>query len=88
MYYVNKFGNFMAAVFMPIVPALITGGMILAFKNLLVNYFGVAMDSGTAVILTSIFSAAFTFLPVYIGFTMATFKNGTNHGRIFRRTVS
>ena len=71
MYYVNKFGNFMAAVFMPIVPALITGGMILAFKNLLVNYFGVAMDSGTAVILTSIFSAAFTFLPVYIGFTMA-----------------
>ncbi len=61
----------MAAVFMPIVPALITGGMILAFKNLLVNYFGVAMDSGTAVILTSIFSAAFTFLPVYIGFTMA-----------------
>ncbi|WP_312432875.1 PTS transporter subunit EIIC [Lacrimispora sp.] len=71
MYYVNKFGNFMAAVFMPIVPALITGGMILAFKNLLVNYFGVAMDSGTAVILSSIFSAAFTFLPVYIGFTMA-----------------
>ncbi|MGV3466579.1 MAG: PTS transporter subunit EIIC [Heyndrickxia sp.] len=71
MYYVNKFGSFMASVFMPIVPALITGGMILAIKNLLVNYFGVSMNSGTAVIMSAIFSAAFTFLPVYIGYTMS-----------------
>ena len=34
MYWVTKFGNFSAAVFMPIVPALITGGLILAIKNL------------------------------------------------------
>ena len=71
MYYVNKFGSFMATIFMPIVPALITGGMILAIRNLLINYFGVSMDSGTAVIMTAIFSAGFTFLPVYIGFMMA-----------------
>lgn len=71
MYYVNKFGSFMATIFMPIVPALITGGIILALRNLLINYFGVDMESGTAVILNAIFSAAFTFLPVYIGFTMA-----------------
>ncbi|GAA0753267.1 PTS transporter subunit EIIC [Clostridium sartagoforme] len=71
MYYMNKFGNFMAAVFMPIVPALITGGMILSIRNLLINYFGVGMDSGTAVVMGAIFSAAFTFLPVYIGYTMA-----------------
>ncbi len=71
MYYVNKFGSFMAAIFMPIVPALITGGMILAIRNLLINYFGVSMESGTAVIMTAIFSAGFTFLPIYIGYTMA-----------------
>lgn len=40
MYYLNKFGNFVAPIFMPVVPAMITGGMILAIKNLLVNYFG------------------------------------------------
>ena len=42
MYWVTKFGNFSAAVFMPIVPALITGGLILAIKNLLVNYLGMS----------------------------------------------
>jgi PTS system beta-glucosides-specific IIC component len=67
----NKFGNFMAAVFMPIVPALITGGMILSIRNLLINYFGFGMDSGTAIVMGEIFSAAFTLLPVYIGYTMA-----------------
>lgn len=71
MYYVNKFGNFMAAIFMPVVPALITGGLILSIRNLLVNYFGVSVDSGTAKVLLAIFSAGFTFLPVYIGYTMA-----------------
>ena len=44
MYWVTKFGNFSAAVFMPIVPALITGGLILAIKNLLVNYLGMSTD--------------------------------------------
>ena len=33
LYYVNKFGNFCAGIFMPIVPALITGGLILGFRN-------------------------------------------------------
>lgn len=47
MYYLNKFGNFVAPIFMPVVPAMITGGMILAIKNLLVNYFGMGVDSGT-----------------------------------------
>lgn len=71
MDYLNQFGNFMAAVFMPIVPALIAGGIILAVKNLLINYFGMDLESGTAVIIDAIFNAAFTFLPVYIGYTMA-----------------
>ena len=65
-YYLLKFSNFIAPIFMPIIPALITGGMILAIKNLLVNYFGVSVDSGTAQWMLNIFDAAFKFLPVYI----------------------
>lgn len=72
LYYINKFGNACAAVFMPIIPALITGGLILAIKNLLVNYFGLAVDSGTAKICLAIFSAGFSMLPVWIGWTLAS----------------
>lgn len=71
LYYVNKFGNFCAGIFMPIVPALITGGLILAIKNLLVNYFGMSTDSGTAKICLAIFSAGFSMLPVWIGYMLS-----------------
>lgn len=71
LYYLNKLGNFCAAIFMPIIPALITGGLILAIKNLLVNYFGVSADSGFAVICTTIQAAGFSMLPVWIGYTLA-----------------
>ncbi len=72
MYYLNKFGNFVAPIFMPVVPAMITGGMILAIKNLLVNYFGMGVDSGTAQLMLMIFDAGFAFLPVYVGYTLAS----------------
>ena len=71
LYYINKFGNFCAGIFMPIVPALITGGLILAIKNLLVNYFGMSTDSGTAKVCLAIFSAGFSMLPVWIGYTLS-----------------
>lgn len=71
-YWLNKFGNFVAPIFMPVVPALITGGMILAIRNLLLNYFGVPSDSGTAQLMLAIFDAGFAFLPVYIGYTLAS----------------
>lgn len=71
MYYLNKFGNSCAAVFMPIIPALVTGGLILAIKNLLVNYFGLGVDSGTAKVCLAIFDAGFSMLPVWIGWTLA-----------------
>lgn len=70
-YYVDKFGGFFAEIFMPIVPALITGGVILATNNLLINYFNVSPDVGTAKIILAIFSAAFSMLPVYLGYTTA-----------------
>lgn len=68
-YYLNKFGNFVAPIFFPIIPALVIGGLILAMRNLLVNYFGVSMDSGTAHFMSAMFEAGFSFLPVYIGYT-------------------
>lgn len=70
-YYVDVAGGFFAELFMPIVPALITGGVILAANNLLINYFKVSPQSGTATIILAIFSAAFGMLPVYLGFTTA-----------------
>lgn len=63
MYYLNKFGNSCAAVFMPIIPALVTGGLILAIKNLLVNYFGLGVDSGTAKVCLAIFARASLCFP-------------------------
>ena len=71
MYYLTKFGNRCAAVFMPIVPALITGGLILAIKNLCVNYLGMSADGGTAQVMMNIFSAGFSFFPIWIGYTLA-----------------
>lgn len=63
-------GNACAGIFVPISPALITGGVILSIKNLLVNYFGMGVESGTAQVMLAIFSAGFTYFPIYIGFYM------------------
>ena len=71
LFYMNKIGNFCASSFMPMIPALIVGGLILAIRNLLINYFGVPVQGGTAEIMLSIFRAAFTFLPIYLGFNVA-----------------
>ena len=70
-YYVDLVGGFFAELFMPIVPALITGGVILAANNLLINYFNVSPESGTVQIILAIFSAAFSMLPIYLGYTTA-----------------
>ena len=64
---IEKFGNVSAQVFMPIVPALIVGGLILSIKNLLVNYCGLSTDSGTAQVLLASVSASFSFLPGSLG---------------------
>lgn len=67
----NKFGNFVAPIFMPVVPAFIVGGIILSLRNLAANYFGLSTDSGTAQLCLAIFNAGFSFLPIYIGMTMS-----------------
>lgn len=70
-YYIDVVGGFFAELFMPIVPALITGGVILAVNNFLINFFGISAESGTAQIILAIFDAAFSMLPIYLGFTTA-----------------
>lgn len=70
-YFMNKVGNFTAPIFMPIIPALVVGGLILSLRNLLMNYFGVPVDSGTAIVMMAIFDAGFYFLPIYVGFSLA-----------------
>lgn len=71
MYFVNQFGAFMTPIMMPVVPAMIVGGMILAFRNLLMNYFGMTFSGGTYNLALAIFDAGFKFLPIYIGWQTA-----------------
>jgi PTS system beta-glucosides-specific IIC component len=67
----NKFGAFMTPIMMPVVPAMIVGGMILAFRNLLMNYFGMKFEGGAYWMVLAIFNAGFNFLPIYIGWQTA-----------------
>lgn len=68
---VSKFSSFIGPIFMNITPAMIVGGMILAIRNLLVNYAGMDVSGGTANIMLAIFQAGFDFLPIYVGYSMA-----------------
>ncbi|MFR3729653.1 PTS transporter subunit EIIC [Lacrimispora sp.] len=67
----DKVAGFMAPVFMPIVPAMIVGGMILALARVGINYFGLDTSTGTVNICMALFQAGFTYFPIYIGYTMA-----------------
>lgn len=71
LYYIDTVGGFFAEIFMPIVPALIAGGIILALNNFVINFFGIQPESGTSKIVLAIFDAAFVMLPIYLGFTTA-----------------
>ena len=63
--------DFFPPIFMPIMPALVVGGMTLAIRTLCVNYFGLDVNGGTAQMLTCFFNAGFDFLPIYIGYSYA-----------------
>lgn len=71
LYYVDVVGSFFAEIFMLIVPALIAGGIILALNNFLINFFGIQAEGGTSQVILAIFDAAFSMLPIYLGFTTA-----------------
>src|SRR5699024_11718091 len=71
LYYVDVVGSFFAELFMPIVPALIAGGIILALNNFLINFFGIQAEGGTSQVILAIFDADFSILPIYFVFTTA-----------------
>ena len=59
----DKIAGFMAPVFMPIVPAMIVGGMILAIARVGINYFGLDTSTGTVNICMALFQAGFPSCP-------------------------
>lgn len=63
--------SFIGGIFSPVIPVLIAGGLAGAVLTLLTNFFGVATDSGTYRIIHAINQAAFYFLPVFIGYSVA-----------------
>lgn len=67
----DMIADFFPPIFMPIMPALVVGGMVLAIRTLCVNYFGLDASGGTAQLFMSFFNAGFEFLPIYIGYSYA-----------------
>ncbi len=71
LWVMNKFGAFLTPILMPVVPAMLVGGMLLAIRNLLMNYFGMSFDGGFYWTIMALFNAGFNFLPIYIGWAAA-----------------
>ena len=70
LYYLHVVGNFSASIFMPVVPALVVGGLILAIRNLLINYFGMGANP-TVDVLLNFFRVGFNWLPIWVGYAAA-----------------
>lgn len=89
MYYINLFIKTLSDIFVPIIPAIVAGGLLMGLNNILTaNFFGTEAAplsiidlnpqvEGLAQMINTFSSAAFTFLPILIGFS-ATKKFGGN----------
>lgn len=63
--------DFIAGSVLPSLPVIVAGGMISAVLVVLTTFFGLSADTGTYKILNSVYSAAFGFLPIFIGYNAA-----------------
>lgn len=63
--------DFIAGSVLPALPVLVGGGMIRAVLVLCSSLFGLSDQSGTYIILNAIYNAAFTFLPIWVGYNAA-----------------
>lgn len=63
--------DFISGSFMPTLPVILAGGLISAILVVCTTFFNMDPASGTYTILNSIYSAAFTFLPIYVGYNTA-----------------
>ncbi len=67
----GKIVDFVAGVFVPVLPVLVAGGLISAVLTVCTTFFGLGTESGTYTILMAIYNAAFYFLPVFVGYSAA-----------------
>ena len=59
--------DFIAGTVLPSLPIIVAGGMISAVLVVCTTFFGLSSETGTYKVLNSIYTAAFTYLPIFIG---------------------
>ena len=69
--------DFIAGCVSPVIPVLLASGLIAAVLSICVNFFGMDVGSGTAVVLSAVKDAGFYFLPIFLGFSTGN-KLGIN----------
>lgn len=69
--YITTIVDFISGSFMPVLPIIVAGGLISAFLVCCTTFFGVDPNSGTYLVLNSIYVGAFTYLPIYVGYNTA-----------------
>lgn len=66
-----KASDFIAGSVLPSLPIIVAGGMVSAVLVILTTFFGMSNETGTYKVLNAIYSAAFYFLPIFVGYNAA-----------------
>lgn len=67
-----KASDFIAGSVLPSLPVIVAGGMVSAVLVVLTTFFGVSSETGTYKVLNAIYTGAFYFLPIYVGYNAAS----------------
>lgn len=68
--FIDRVIDLVTGIFTPILPVLIGAGMIRALL-MLATQFGLSTESGIYIILNEVYSAVYSFLPIYLAYTSA-----------------
>lgn len=63
--------DFIAGTVLPSLPIIVAGGMMSAVLVMCKTFFNLSTETGTYTVLNSIYTAAFAFLPIFIGYNAA-----------------
>lgn len=66
-----KATDFIAGSVLPALPVIVAGGMVSAVLVICTTFFGMSSETGTYRVLNAIYTAAFFFLPIYVGYNAA-----------------
>lgn len=69
--------DFISGTFVPILPILVTAGLVSAVLNIAVTFLNLSAEGGTYTVLSAINNAGFYFLPLFLGYSAAR-KLGIN----------